>query len=267
VKIARGLRPLWPPPADRARERLTSRHDAFPGLSDRRELRRRFRRVARAVRRERRAEATAALQRQRLIPRPPSSGPCPWARGPPAAAAAQRPGREWPVSRAFPYPGASHHEERATARPAAYRTDGGRPAPGGWCLQARQRRTTAGVGGHAAPSGHTAASAPGRPARPEERSVHGRHRPYRPRGMTSCRACLGRPGASRRRITYPGGARRPLTGARHAGGGDGRAPGMPRPRRIAGGPGRRRSTAVRHFASSAALPAFHAIRPDQSHPD
>lgn len=64
MKIARGLRPLWPPrPADRARERRTSLHDAFPGLRDRRELRRRFRRVARAVRRERRAEATAVLQR------------------------------------------------------------------------------------------------------------------------------------------------------------------------------------------------------------
>ena len=64
MKIARGLRPLWPPrPGARARERRTSLRDAFPGLRDRRELRRRFRRVARAVRRERRAEATAGLQR------------------------------------------------------------------------------------------------------------------------------------------------------------------------------------------------------------
>lgn len=64
MKIARGLRPFWPPrPADRARERRASLYDAFPGRRDRRELRRRFRRVARAVRREGRAETTAALQR------------------------------------------------------------------------------------------------------------------------------------------------------------------------------------------------------------
>ena len=64
MKIARGLRPRWPPrPADRARDGRTSLHDALPGRRDRRELRRRFRRVARAVRRERRAETTAALQR------------------------------------------------------------------------------------------------------------------------------------------------------------------------------------------------------------
>lgn len=64
MKIARGLRPLWPPrPVDRAREPRASLHDAFPGRRDRRELRRRFRRVARSVRRERRAETTAALQR------------------------------------------------------------------------------------------------------------------------------------------------------------------------------------------------------------
>ena len=93
--------------------------------------------------------------------------------------------------------------KRATDPPAAYRAGDGRPAPGGWCLPARQRGTTAGVGCHAAPGGRTAAPAPGRHARRAERSVDGRQRPYRPRGMTSCPACLGRPGARRRRIAYP----------------------------------------------------------------
>ena len=181
-------------------------------------------------------------------------------------AAAYRPIRAWPVSRTFPHPGASHREERATDPPAAYRAGDGRPAPGGWCLPARQRGTTAGVGCHAAPGGRTAALAPGRHARRAERSVDGRQRPYRPRGMTSRPACLGRPGARRRRIAYPVAApasswrlprrRRCRPRTRHA----------LAARHLAGRHRRRRSIAVLHLASSAAVPAVHSFRPDWSYP-
>lgn len=62
--IGRSFRVTWPArPGDRVREQHIRFRDAVPVWGDRRELRRRFRHVARVVTRERRAETTATLQR------------------------------------------------------------------------------------------------------------------------------------------------------------------------------------------------------------
>lgn len=64
MHIARGLRVTWPAwQGDRGRERRIRFRDAVPVRRDRRDLRRRFRRMARIVKRERRAETTATLKR------------------------------------------------------------------------------------------------------------------------------------------------------------------------------------------------------------
>ncbi|MGH3282324.1 MAG: hypothetical protein ACRDNW_24750 [Trebonia sp.] len=64
MHIGRSFRVTWSAwPGDRGRERGIRFRDAVPGRRDRRELRRRFRRVARVVTRERKSETTATLQR------------------------------------------------------------------------------------------------------------------------------------------------------------------------------------------------------------